>query len=147
MMVGAGPVSAERQAGLLFRPVEDAPMNTDFDDIARIEGYHAHVYYDAATRNAAARLREAMGQAFTVRLGRWHDEPVGPHPVSMYQVAFAVGEFARLVPWLMLNRGELSVLVHPTTGDDYADHAQFALWLGPPLALKLEVLRRAVAPP
>ena len=35
----------------------------------------------------------------------------------------------------------------PTTGDDYADHAQFALWLGPPLALKLDVLRRSGAPP
>jgi aromatic ring-cleaving dioxygenase len=127
--------------------IEDTNMDADFADAARIDGYHAHIYYGPATRGAAERLRESMGQGFTVRLGRWHDEPVGPHPVSMYQVAFAVGEFARLVPWLMLNRGELSVLVHPTTGDDYADHAQFALWLGPPLALKLEVLRRAVAPP
>jgi aromatic ring-cleaving dioxygenase len=80
------------------------------------------------------------------RLGRWHDQPVGPHPVPMYQVAFAVDEFARLVPWLMLNRGELSVLVHPLTGDDYADHAQFALWLGTPLPLNLEVLRRGGVP-
>jgi aromatic ring-cleaving dioxygenase len=120
-------------------------MNADFDDTARIEGYHAHIYYDATTRGAAERLREAMGQGFIVRLGRWHDEQVGPHPVSMYQVAFAVDEFPRLVPWLMLNRGELSVLVHPVTGDDYADHAQFALWLGPPLPLKLEVLRRSGA--
>ena len=121
-------------------------MNADFDDTARIEGYHAHIYYDATTRGAAERLREAMVQGFIVRLGRWHDQPVGPHPVSMYQVAFAVDEFPRLVPWLMLNRGELSVLVHPVTGDDYADHAQFALWLGPPLPLKLEVLRRGGAP-
>jgi aromatic ring-cleaving dioxygenase len=121
-------------------------MDTDFDGAARIEGYHAHIYYDTATRGAAERLREAMGRDFTVRLGRWHDEPVGPHPVSMYQVAFAVDEFPRLVPWLMLNRGGLSVLVHPLTGDDYADHAQFAAWLGTPLPLKLEVLRRGSAP-
>ncbi|HZT19229.1 MAG TPA: DOPA 4,5-dioxygenase family protein [Dongiaceae bacterium] len=110
-------------------------------DIARIQGYHAHVYYDPATRAQAEGLREAIGAAFDVKLGRWHDRPVGPHPRSMYQVAFAVPEFPRLVPWLMLNRAGLSVLVHPLTGDDYADHARFALWLGAPLPLDLESLR------
>lgn len=76
-----------------------------------------------------------------MQLGRWHDRPVGPHPTAMYQVAFAVEEFPRLVPWLMLNRRDLSVLVHPLTGDDVADHSAHALWLGPPLPLRLEALR------
>jgi aromatic ring-cleaving dioxygenase len=49
------------------------------------------------------------------------------------------------LPWLLLNRGELSVLVHPLTGNDYDDHSRFALWLGTPLPLKLEVLQRASA--
>ena len=84
---------------------------------ATIRSYHAHIYYDPATRPVAERLREAIGDGFTVELGRWHDEPVGPHPISMYQVAFAVAEFPRLVPWLMLNRGGLDVLVHPQTGE------------------------------
>ena len=44
----------------------------------------------------------------------------------MYQVAFAPEEFGRLVPWLMLNRGGLDVLVHPQTGDAYADHTEHA---------------------
>jgi aromatic ring-cleaving dioxygenase len=107
-----------------------------------IEGYHAHIYYDAATKSVAARVREGIGANFSVRLGRWHDKPVGPHPVSMYQVAFAVEEFPRLVPWLMLHREGLSVLVHPETGNEYDDHAEFAAWLGEPIPLKLDVLRR-----
>ncbi|MBV8166953.1 MAG: DOPA 4,5-dioxygenase family protein [Alphaproteobacteria bacterium] len=111
-------------------------------DVARIEGYHAHIYYAPETRGAAERLRAAIGRSFATRLGRWHDKPVGPHPISMYQVAFAAEDFARLVPWLMLNRGELSVLVHPETGDDYQDHTAFALWLGPPIPLKLDGLHR-----
>jgi aromatic ring-cleaving dioxygenase len=116
---------------------------SDYIDPASIEGYHAHVYYDpATTRPEAERLREAIGASFEVQLGRWHDQPVGPHPTAMYQVAFAVGEFPRLVPWLMLNRGALTVLVHPETGDEYTDHSAFAMWLGPPLPLKLEVLHR-----
>ena len=110
-------------------------------DPQRIEGYHAHVYYDPETRPIAERLREAIGSGFTVQLGRWHDRPVGPHPASMYQVAFAVGELPRLLPFLMLNRERLSVLVHPVTGDDYLDHANFPLWLGPPLPLLLDFLR------
>ena len=76
-------------------------------------------------------------------MGNWHDEPVGLHPASMYQVAFPVAEFPRLVPWLMLNRGGLSVLVHPETECAYDDHAIHALWLGTPLPLRLEALRRA----
>ena len=111
-------------------------------DPSHIEGYHAHIYYDPNTRPIAARVRDAIGANFSTRLGRWHDKPVGPHPISMYQVAFAVEEFPRLVPWLMLNRGELSVLVHPETGNDYADHTAFAVWLGAQIPLKLDVLRR-----
>ncbi len=106
-----------------------------------IEGFHAHIYYTPETKPVAARLREAMGDLFTVTLGRWHDVLVGPHRQSMYQVAFAREEFPRLVPWLMLNREGLSILVHPLTGDDYEHHATHSLWLGPPLPLNLDVLR------
>ena len=119
-------------------------MTTEFQPraTAGIQGYHAHIYYDPGTRAVAERLREAIGPAFDVRLGRWHDRPVGPHPKSMYQIAFPVSEFPRLVPWLMLNRAGLDVLVHPETGEDYEDHAYHALWLGRPLALDLESLRK-----
>jgi aromatic ring-cleaving dioxygenase len=110
-------------------------------DPARIESYHAHIYYAPETRGAAERLREAIGARFSAKLGRWHEQPVGPHPQSMYQVAFAVAEFPQLVPWLMLNREGLSILVHPLTGNDYDDHAYYPLWLGTPLPLRLEGLR------
>jgi aromatic ring-cleaving dioxygenase len=58
-------------------------------------------------------------------------------------VAFAVAEFPRLVPWLMLNRDGLDALVHPLSGDSLADHTRFAMWLGRVLPLRLETLRRA----
>lgn len=105
-----------------------------------IRGFHAHIYYDPATREAAARVREGLSQ-FAVQLGRWHDEPVGPHPKSMYQVAFAPSEFGKVVPWLMLNREGLDVLVHPDTGiDAVGDHLERALWLGNKLLLRTERL-------
>lgn len=111
------------------------------DALGRIGGYHAHVYFDDAARATAARVRKALGENFTVELGRWHDRPIGPHPRAMYQVAFPPEEFARIVPWLMLNRGDLTVLVHPETGDAVADHGIHALWLGEVLPIRFEALR------
>lgn len=109
--------------------------------VPEIRGYHAHVYYDSRTKEAAARVREGLAQ-FDVRLGRWHDELVGPHLKSMYQVAFAPERFGEVVPWLMLNREGLDILVHPETGDGAQDHLINSLWLGEKLPLKVEVLRR-----
>src|SRR5690349_12788675 len=112
-------------------------------DLDVITGYHAHLYYTPQSRPTAERLRRAIAERFPeARVGSWHDEPVGPHPVSMYQVAFAAPEFSRFVPWLMLNRDGLDVLVHPLTDDSVADHTRFALWLGSALPLRTEVLRR-----
>jgi aromatic ring-cleaving dioxygenase len=110
---------------------------------ATIGDYHAHVYYDPTSRDTAARLRQALESGFEVEMGRWRDAPVGPHPQPMYQVKFGVAQFARIVPWLMLNRHGLTILIHPNTGDDYQDHAEHALWLGEKLKLRLDILRQA----
>ena len=107
-----------------------------------IKGYHAHIYYDPVkTRDAAARVRQGL-TAFKVQLGSWHDEAVGPHLDAMYQAVFAPEEFAQVVPWLMLHREGLSVLVHPSTGDSYGDHLERSLWLGTRLKLNEQALRR-----
>ena len=56
-------------------------------DTAKIESYHAHVYFTgAASRAAAASLREALQDRFEVAMGNWHDKPIGPHPLLMYRL-------------------------------------------------------------
>lgn len=114
--------------------------------LSEITSYHAHIYYDLGEgRSRAERLRALIGERFVARLGSWHDKLVGPHPKSMYQVAFAVDLFPRFVPWLMLNRMGLTVLVHPNTHRPRDDHAKNALWLGGVLPLKGEILPVEVA--
>ncbi len=106
-----------------------------------VKGYHAHIYYEPATREAAAHVRSGLAN-FKVQLGSWHDEPVGPHPKSMYQVLFAPEEFDKIVPWLMLHREGLTVLIHPSSGDSYGDHIERSLWMGSVLKLREAALRR-----
>lgn len=113
---------------------------------ASVLSYHAHVYDDPmATRATAEALRQRIGESFAVQLGRWHDAPVGPHTSAMYQVAFAPSLFASFVPWLMLHREGLDVLVHPNTLAPRADPLQHAPWLGNKLALKETLLPLRIA--
>jgi len=112
---------------------------TDPDAITH---YHAHIYYDPpTTRDRAARLRERIAATFPdATVGRWHDELVGPHLRSMYQIAFPRQMLASFLPWLMLNRDGLAVLLHPETGNAYRDHTDHAAWLGEKLPVRLDVL-------
>jgi DOPA 4,5-dioxygenase len=126
-------------------------MSTTHEDgqsgsIAILEqrGFHAHVYFDGASRAKAETLRAALAARFAVEVGACHEKPVGPHPKPMYPVSFALDQFGPLVTWLMLNRDGLSILVHPLTGDDVADHTANPLWLGKPLPLDIDVIRRYV---
>ena len=114
------------------------------NDPAQIAEYHAHIYYDpTTTRGRAERVRERVAAEFPqAKVGRWHDELVGPHPQSMYQVAFPSEMLAQFVPWLMLNRDGLTVLLHPETGDNLSDHSVHAAWFGGMLPLRLEVFKK-----
>lgn len=109
------------------------------------EGFHAHVYYDAASKADAEALRAEIDARYDVVLGRWHDKPVGPHPFWSYQVAFAPALFGDIVPWLSMNRRDLTILVHPETGDDLIDHSDYAMWLGDSATLNLERFRERAA--
>jgi aromatic ring-cleaving dioxygenase len=101
----------------------------------------SHVYYNQVTRPTAERLRDAIVAQFAVRPGAFSDDPIGPHPISQFNVIFETEEFQKIVPWLMLNREGLDVLVHPLTESSYDDHSKNALWLGTPVPMRLEVLR------
>ncbi len=100
--------------------------------MALITSWHAHVYFDASSRAAAADFRDVAAAQFgdAVALGRFHERPVGPHPMWSFQLAFGPARFAEVVGWLALNHGALDVFVHPNTDDELRDHRDCAIWLG-----------------
>ena len=107
-----------------------------------IESWHAHVYFDATSRSAAWALREVIltELAGHIEMGRFHERPVGPHPMWSYQLAFTAAAFSPVVAWLTLNHGALDVFIHPNTGDELRDHRDCALWLGRSYTLNLVAL-------
>ena len=125
------------------RLVHDRDAMSSTLDPAVIESWHAHVYFDASSRDAALALRATIEAelAGRIELGRFHEKPVGPHPMWSYQLAFPAAGFAHVVGWLALNHGALDVFVHPNTGEELRDHRDRALWLGRSYTLDLSVLR------
>jgi len=111
-------------------------------DTSRITCWHAHVYFDAASRDVAWAFRRVIATQFgaLVELGHFHERPVGPHPRWSYQLAFAPSQFAEVVSWLALNHGDLDVFVHPNTGDQVRDHRDSAIWIGRSWQLDLKAV-------
>ena len=104
-------------------------------------GYHAHIYYDPTrTRAAAEQVCAALGKHCEVEIDGFRDTPVGPHPIANALVIFKPDQFEHVVPYLMLHRDGLNVLVHPLTEDAVEDHTDFVMWLGEPVELKIHTL-------
>jgi FMN-dependent NADH-azoreductase len=109
------------------------------------DAFHAHVYFQTSDEEEAALvLRDAVAARFpSAVLGRVHDAPVAFHPAPMFQVALHGVDHGTLLAWLDRHRRGLSVLVHPLTGDVVEEHTTAATWLGRPLPLDLDGVRRS----
>lgn len=96
-----------------------------------IAGYHAHVYFDADSKQVANTVIQEVAAAFpNAAIGRMHDNPIGPHPMGSCQIAFGPEHFGEIVPWLATHRQGLTVFIHTESGDDLTDHTANAMWMG-----------------
>lgn len=146
-------VSAVSQVSLM------TPLNPD-----SIKEWHFHVYFKCSNVNSthqAQQLRDQLLQA--VRAGefmavfpgitadlvprpvldkvpRFNTAPIGPHISGSYEVWVPVESLARALSWFTLNRGDLSILIHPLTRWEVEDHTSRSMWLGQPYPLDLTPL-------
>ena len=116
--------------------------------IEDISGFHAHIYYGHPSgwwnkpyrphQKYASELREYFTSLIddgtidggNVRIGSMHDELVGPHTQPMFQIQIGYESISLVFQLLILNHKELSVLIHPLTGNALEEHSNLAMWLG-----------------
>ncbi|KAF1848532.1 uncharacterized protein K460DRAFT_334759 [Cucurbitaria berberidis CBS 394.84] len=114
-------------------------------------GFDVHIYFlqvDAEEVKFAAELWERIRREFPeLRIYKVWDRPIGPHPLAMFEVNLftPVEQFGAFIPWLVVNRGPLSALIHPNTDDEGRDHTQRATWMGQPLPLNLKLFKQSRA--
>lgn len=105
------------------------------------KAYHAHIYFNEDTKVLAKKLCDASAEKFNLKVGRFHEKLVGPHPHWSCQVTFGTKEFDSYVAWLDANRASLTIFIHALTGDDLKDHTEFAYWLGQAAVLNLAIFK------
>ncbi|KAI9644521.1 hypothetical protein NHQ30_006542 [Ciborinia camelliae] len=116
--------------------------------------FDVHIYYyqkNAEQAKFARELWERVRREFPeLRVYRFWEVPIGPHPTAMFEVnLFTPEQFGAFIPWLVINRGPLSALIHPNTADENGepldeirDHTQRAIWMGERFPLDLSLFRR-----
>ncbi|KAH8100274.1 DOPA-like domain-containing protein [Cristinia sonorae] len=104
---------------------------TDLKEVvdSEIKEWHFHIYFhqrNADEHHAALELRDAVlrlrrdGAFVAVPLFRVNVDPIGPHPVGSYEIWCPSESFASVFSYLCMNRGNLSILVHPLTTEQRA---------------------------
>ena len=85
--------------------------------------YHIHVYFNQAARPAAEALKTEIAQKFPdLRHGKLYDDPIGPHPKGQFVVYASGSQHDAVKLFLEAHHKDLSILIHPVTGDDIVDH-------------------------
>lgn len=99
--------------------------------------YHAHVYFDLSQQILAEQVRQKIiGERADDILAIFPLVPrrVGPHDKPMFEMHFSDNRTG-FIEWLDQNRAGLSVLIHPVSANELADHTVNASWLGQQLPI------------
>ncbi|KAJ7272826.1 DOPA-like domain-containing protein [Mycena rebaudengoi] len=116
---------------------------------SEVKEWHFHIYFhqaNAEEHHAALELRDAVlrlrrdGAFIAVPLFRVNTDPIGPHPVGSYEIWVPTETFSSVFSYLCMNRGSLSILVHPLTREERVDHESRSAWIGPSFPLDLTTL-------
>ena len=104
--------------------------------------YHAHIYWhNDQQKTTAIQLRTHLA-SLGCRLGKIMDQPIGPHPLPMYQANYS-DENATEVEQFLSHAG-LTVLLHEDTGEHIRDHTIGVRWIGQRLTLDIEWIKQQI---
>jgi len=127
----------------------------------QILSWHVHIVYNLASdiTERALQLRDKTILYFQAYLGpecphRFDDGLLcmivdhnftevlteGPFPAGEWSMFVPTPYLALVVPWLIQNRGEFDLLLHPNSGYMYEDHSIWASWSGQAWPLNMETL-------
>ena len=105
----------------------------------RIADFHAHIYFNPPELEQAQALAAAAQDRFGLRVGHFHQRPVGPHPRGSVQMTVPTDKFGEVATWLAVNRAGLTIFAHASTGDDRQDHGHNVVWFGPSEPLDMSI--------
>jgi DOPA 4,5-dioxygenase len=116
---------------------------------AKIYSWHVHIIYWQHVKShtdGAYKIRDKFIEHFKDNLAKdecddlFHNDhfcmfepdrqPVGPFVTAQWSAYFLPEDFGVVVPWIMQNRGEYDILIHPNTGCELEDHSWWAAWGG-----------------
>ena len=60
----------------------------------------------------------------------FHTSPMGPHPVGSFEVWVPIEYLPEFLSFILYNRGDLTIFMHPLGKTELEDHTTNALWLG-----------------
>ncbi|KAF7295854.1 hypothetical protein HMN09_01128800 [Mycena chlorophos] len=146
--------NASRRNSLQFPAMATAkPLpkpTTDLKTVldSEVKEWHFHIYFhqgNAEEHHYALELRDAVlrlrrdGAFIAVPLFRVNTDPIGPHPAGKFSSLSRDKAIIRMCAD-RINRGPLSILVHPLTREARADHEVRNSWIGPSWPLDTSTL-------
>jgi aromatic ring-cleaving dioxygenase len=107
----------------------------------RFDYFHSHIYYSENSKPVAEKFYQLLKEKFpnVLRLSAMHDVLMGPHPFWMFEADFKAENFMDVIQFLSEHRGELSILIHPLSGNAVLDHTDYAMFLGKKEDLNLSI--------
>ncbi|MBI3440594.1 MAG: DOPA 4,5-dioxygenase family protein [Proteobacteria bacterium] len=116
-----------------------------------VQDYDIHIYFesDAPSKKTAGQVALEIKRLFPDAVLDIHrlDAKVGPHTAPNWAVNITPESFGEVVSWLQRHSEGLSILIHPHTGDEIADHTNSALWLGKPIELNIAFFEKSKPTP
>ncbi len=123
-------------------------MQKEFNDVSGVKEYHAHIYFKEGQKSQqqaadlAQHIEKTFNQSvtghFVYSQSSVDKKRAGPHAVPNHALHFKPEGFAAIVSALQMNFAELSVLIHPVTGDEITDHLDASMWMGKELPYNME---------